>query len=216
MDGNPCLIPVNDSRKEICSRRHPEGKTLKTFNSMPKRLLCFSPLEYWLSGERDNLLIHWVCYCKYYSSRFAAALLSFFSFSHVFVRASSLVWVKQTGWIEQTGCISCDWQMNIHPVCDERRRPTEYVIVSPHVCVFSQQLRLWFRVFRHCKMQQQRDYGLLLGNSLQIASMSLDWLYCPCGDVIPVHIGKHAHTWAQVCTRAHPPTHIQTETPTLP
>ena len=143
-----------------------------------------------------------------------------FSFLHIFVRASSLVWVKQTSWIEQTGCISCDWQMNTHPVCDERRRPTEYVIVSLHVCVFSQQLRLWFRVFRHCELQQERDYGLLLGNSLQIACISLDWLYCPCGDVIPAHIGKHAHTWAQVCTHAHThvhtPTHIQTETTTLP
>lgn len=75
---------------------------------------------------------------------------------------------------------------------------------------FSQQLRLWFCVLRHCELQQERDYGLLLGNSLQIACISLDWLYCPCGDVIPVHIGKRAHTWAQVCTHARAPTHPHT------
>lgn len=135
-----------------------------------------------------------------------------FSFLHIFVRASSLVWVKQTGWIEQTGCISCDWQMNTHPVCDERRRPTEYVIVSLHVCVFfstAEALILCLKALWAATGTRLRaSAGKFSPDSLHITRLTLLSLWW-CNPSAHRQTCAHLSASLHARTRAHPPTYKQ-------
>lgn len=122
------------------------------------------------------------------------------------MNASSLVWVKQTSWIKQIECISCDWQMNTAPVCDENHRPTEYVIGSRHACAF---LNSWDSDFvflgtLSCNSNEiKASAGKFSPDSLHITRMTLLslWRYNP---------SAHRQTCARLnaclhtCIRNHP------------
>lgn len=168
MDGNPCLIPVSDNRKKYaveCTLR----RNTKNILQWAQRFFYGSLQPNTNSANRERsaseqinpLIIHWVSF----------HFLSLHLEDPRFVHASSLVWVKQTSWIEQTGCISCDWQIPIL-----KRRPTEYIIASIHVCVF---LNSWGSDFVflgtiNCDRNEiKASAGKFSPDSLHITSLSL-------------------------------------------